>query len=236
MCTVSFVYANDSFLLTSNRDEKITRPSAIEPKIYQIENKKIIYPKDAKAGGTWFVVDEFGNAIILLNGGKTKHIPKEKYRLSRGIIVLDLIASDSIVSKWETIDLTDIEPFTLVVLENKQPYQLQWSGEEKSTEILEVNQNYIWSSSTLYSSEIQQQRADWFAQYMKENTEISAEKMKVFHKNTEPKDAKNGLIINRDNLLKTLSVTQAVISGNSVSVNHSDLIQNKEYAITYFKI
>jgi hypothetical protein len=73
-------------------------------------------------------VDEFGNTIILLNGGKIKHIVKEKYRLSRGIIVLDLIASNSIVSTWETIDLTDIEPFTLVVLENKQPFNLQWIG------------------------------------------------------------------------------------------------------------
>jgi len=233
MCTVSFVYANNSFLLTSNRDEKITRPSAIEPKIYQTETKKIIYPKDAKAGGTWFVVDEFGNTIILLNGGKTKHIPKDKYRLSRGVIVLELMASNAIVSTWKTIDLTDIEPFTLLVLENKQPFQLQWSGEEKSTVELEVDQTYIWSSSTLYSPDIQQQRSAWFSQFMNENQEISAEKMKFFHKNTEPKDAKNGLIINRDNLYKTLSVTQTVISENSISVNHSDLIMDEEYSITF---
>lgn len=233
MCTVSFVYANNSFLLTSNRDEKITRPSAIEPKIYQTETKKIIYPKDAKAGGTWFVVDEFGNAIILLNGGKTKHIAKEKYRLSRGVIVLELMASNAIVSTWKTIDLTDIEPFTLLVLENKQPFQLQWSGEEKFTDELEINQTYIWSSSTLYTPEIQQQRAEWFKQYIDENKEISAEKMQFFHKNTEPKDAKNGLIINRDNLYKTLSVTQTVISENSIFMNHSDLIQDKEYTISF---
>lgn len=233
MCTVSFVYANDSFLLTSNRDEKITRPSAIEPKIYQTESKKIIYPKDAKAGGTWFVVDEFGNAIILLNGGKTKHIPKEKYRLSRGIIVLELMSSNAIVSTWKTIDLNNIEPFTLLVLEGQQPYQLQWSGEEKFTDELEINQTYIWSSSTLYTPDIQQQRADWFVKYMNENKEISAEKMNFFHKNTEPKDDKNGLIINRDNLYKTLSVTQAIISGNSVFVHHSDLIQDKDYSITF---
>lgn len=233
MCTVSFVYANHSFLLTSNRDEKITRPSAIEPKIYQTATKKIIYPKDAKAGGTWFVVDEFGNTIILLNGGKTKHIPKDKYRLSRGIIVLDLMASNAIVATWKTIDLTDIEPFTLLVLENKHPFQLQWSGEEKSTVELDIHQTYIWSSSTLYTPDIQQQRAEWFAQFMNENQEISAEKMKFFHKNTEPKDEKNGLIINRDNVYKTLSVTQTVITGDSILINHSDLIQNEEYSITF---
>ena len=57
--------------------------------------------------------------------------------------------------------------------------------------------------------------------------------MKFFHKNTAPKDDKNGLIINRNNLYKTLSVTQAVISGNSVFVHHSDLIQDKDYSITF---
>ena len=233
MCTVTFVYANNSFLLTSNRDEKITRPSAIAPQIYQTSTKKIIYPKDAKAGGTWFVVDELGNAIILLNGGKTKHIAKEKYRLSRGIIVLDLMASNAIVSTWKTIDLTDIEPFTLLVLENKKPFQLQWNGEEKSTDELNHKQTYIWSSSTLYSPEIQKQRADWFLKYMNKNTEVSAEKMQVFHKNTEPNDTKNGLIINRDNLYKTLSVTQTIISEENIIVNHSDLVENKEFSITF---
>ncbi len=233
MCTVSFVYANNSFLLTSNRDEKITRPSAIEPKVYQSETKKIIYPKDAKAGGTWFVVDEFGNTIILLNGGKTKHVVKEKYRLSRGLIVLELMESNAIVSTWKTIDLTDIEPFTLLVLEDNKPFQLQWSGEEKSTLELNINQTYIWSSSTLYSPEIQQQRADWFFKFMSENETISAESLKYFHKHTEPTDSKNGLIINRDDLYKTLSVTQAVISGASIQVNHSDLVQNSEYSITF---
>ena len=68
---------------------------------------------------------------------------------------------------------------------------------------------------------------------MNETQEISAEKMQHFHKNTEPKDNKNGLIINRDNLYKTLSVTQTIISENSVFVNHSDLIQNKKYSITF---
>lgn len=233
MCTVSFVYANNSFLLTSNRDEKITRPSALEPKIYQTDSKKIIYPKDAKAGGTWFVVDEFGNTIILLNGGKVKHIAKDKYRLSRGLIVLELMNSNAIMETWKSIDLTDIEPFTLLVLENKKPYELQWTGSEKSTRELNIDETYIWSSSTLYTPEIQQQRAEWFSEYMCQNIAISAESMKFFHQHTEPKDAKNGLIINRDNLYKTLSVTQAVISENVIFVNHSDLIQDKEYSIRF---
>lgn len=233
MCTVSFVFENNSFILTSNRDEKITRPRAIEPKIYQLNSKKIIYPKDEKAGGTWFVVDEFGNTIILLNGGKTKHIAKSNYRLSRGLIVLELIQSKTIIDTWQNINLIDIEPFTLLVLENNIPFELQWNGEVKYTNSLDINKKYIWSSSTLYAPEIQEIRSKWFYNYLNENKVITPETMLFFHKNTAPKDATNGLIIDRDNIYKTLSVSQVVISNSEILINHSDLVNNEKYSLTF---
>lgn len=67
MCTVSFVCANGRIIITSNRDEQIGRPSN-PPKNYLINNKKIIFPKDPKAGGTWFVVDDDATVLVLLNG------------------------------------------------------------------------------------------------------------------------------------------------------------------------
>ncbi len=60
MCTVSFVKTADSIIITSNRDEKIIRPSAIPPKSYRVNNQNLIYPKDPKAGGTWFATNEAG--------------------------------------------------------------------------------------------------------------------------------------------------------------------------------
>ena len=48
MCTVSFVSSNGKVILTSNRDEKIIRPSAIEPKNYSI-NKENKAPPEIKA-------------------------------------------------------------------------------------------------------------------------------------------------------------------------------------------
>ena len=66
MCTVSFVYTHDKVIITSNRDEQVIRPSAIPPKNHTLNGKNIIYPKDPKAGGTWFVVDENGTVLVLL--------------------------------------------------------------------------------------------------------------------------------------------------------------------------
>ena len=57
MCTVSFVKVKNKVIITSNRDEKVVRPNAINPKNYIVNGKNVIYPKDPKAGGTWYVIN-----------------------------------------------------------------------------------------------------------------------------------------------------------------------------------
>jgi uncharacterized protein with NRDE domain len=236
MCTVSFVCTNDAIIITSNRDEKIIRPSAIPPKNYTLNGKNIIYPKDPKAGGSWYVVDENGTVLVLLNGADEKHEIHLPYRKSRGLIVLEMISSTSPKEFWNEIDLENIEPFTLVLFQEKQLFQLRWNGVEKSTVVLEIDENYIWSSSTLYSKDIREQRSNWFYSFLDANPEITEEKMLHFHRYTETDNNEHGLVINRNNELKTLSITQAVIEKNKVVLRHLDLIANEEYSKTFISI
>ena len=111
MCTVSFVYSQDKIIITSNRDEKVIRPNAIPPKKHTINGKSIFFPKDPKAGGTWFAVDVYGTVLVLLNGAEEKHEVKLPYRKSRGLIVLDIISSESPKDFWSQIDLENSNPF-----------------------------------------------------------------------------------------------------------------------------
>jgi uncharacterized protein with NRDE domain len=236
MCTVSFVCSNDKIIITSNRDEKIIRPSAIPPKNYTLNGKNIIFPKDSKAGGTWYVVDENGTVLVLLNGADQKHQVQSNYRKSRGQIVLEMISSASPKEFWNEIDLENIEPFTLVLFQDKELFQLRWNGNEKSTINLEIDKNYVWSSSTLYSKDIQEQRASWFYAFLDANPEIDETKMLRFHRYTESDNSEHGLVINRKNELKTLSITQSVIEKNKVMIHHLDLIAEKEYSKTFISI
>ncbi|PWA09787.1 NRDE family protein [Flavobacterium laiguense] len=236
MCTVSFVCANDKVIITSNRDEQVIRPSAIPPKNYTLNGKNIIYPKDPKAGGTWYVVDENGTVLVLLNGADEKHQVQLPYRKSRGLIVLEMICSVSPKRFWDEIDLHNIEPFTLVLFQEKQLFQLRWNGVEKSTAALEIDKNYVWSSSTLYSKEIREQRSNWFYSFLDLNPEINQEKLLHFHQYTESDNAEHGLVINRNNQLKTLSITQAVIEKNKVCIAHYDLIAQQDFSTTFITI
>lgn len=236
MCTVSFVAAKGKIIITSNRDEKTLRPNAVAPKNYSINNKKIIFPKDQKAGGTWFAVNENASVLVLLNGAAEKHQLRESYRKSRGLIVLDLISSKSVVSAWQTIDLLNIEPFTLVLFENSKLYQLRWDEVEKSKIELDTEKNHIWSSSTLYSKEIREKRAHWFYTFLDTKPEVTEQELFGFHRYTEPENTEHGLVINRNDSLKTLSITQTVIEKNKVQIHYNDLIAEQDFSNTFIAV
>jgi uncharacterized protein with NRDE domain len=121
MCTVTFIPTNQGCIITSNRDEKISRAKAISPQEYEIDGKKIIFPKDPKAGGTW-IAHTNNKIVVLLNGAKEKHIAKPAYKKSRGLIVLEIASGNDSLECWKNIDLTEIEPFTIVLFENNKLY------------------------------------------------------------------------------------------------------------------
>lgn len=209
---------------------------AIEPKNYFIHNKKILFPKDKKAGGTWYAVDEYSNVIVLLNGAAEKHEPKKNYRKSRGLILLDLIASDSPIVSWSKIDLTAIEPFTIVLYEKNKLYQLRWNGLEKETISLDTSKSYIWSSVTLYSEEIRKKRAQWFYTFLDTIPAVNEEELYHFHRYTEEDNHEHGLVINRGEVLKTMSITQTIIEHNRLEMKYFDLLNSHEYNDTFFVI
>lgn len=236
MCTVTFVNSKGKIILTSNRDEKVMRPSATPPKNYTRKGRHVIFPKDSKAGGTWYVVDDKGTVLVLLNGASVKHEVKLPYRKSRGLIVLDIIEQESPKDFWSVINLENIEPFTLVLYEKNKLFQLRWDGFQKETIELNANENHIWSSVTLYSEEIREKRANWFVSFLAGKDEISASEMLNFHRYTEKDNKENGLVINRDNELKTLSITQTVIEKNKVTLGYYDLIVNLDYLTSFITI
>lgn len=236
MCTVSFVATNDSVIITSNRDEKTIRPSAIPPKSYTVNGQNLIFPKDPKAGGTWFVTKDDGTVLVLLNGAAEKHEVQLSYRKSRGLIVLEMISSASPKDFWIEIDLESIEPFTLVLFQNQELFQLRWDGNNKQTLTLDSNKNHIWSSSTLYPALVREQRADWFYTFMSETDVVSKEKLYDFHRHTQEGNEENGLVINRNNEMKTLSITQAVVHQNKVSILHYDLVEQLDFSTSFITV
>lgn len=135
MCTVTFLpLGKKDFILTSNRDIPYSRERALPPREYMEDGVKLWYPKDGKAGGTWFGTSERDRVICLLNGGFKYHTSRGSYRISRGIIVKDLLKAADFLAAVDSINLDGVEPFTTVIVEwNDKTVlrQLVWDGAEK---------------------------------------------------------------------------------------------------------
>jgi uncharacterized protein with NRDE domain len=228
MCTVSFVRVNDAVIITSNRDEHIQRENAAAPGFHQLQNKKIIFPKDTMAGGTWFAAADNGVVAVLLNGAFQKHIAQPPYRKSRGLVLLEIIEADHPLFFFKTLSLDNIEPFTIVLYQPGLLHELRWDGNDKHEKALDITGNYIWSSSTLYSDEVIEHRKNLFERFIHSAGAVTAETVHDFHASNNG-DTENGFVISRQTGMKTFSITQAVVQSDAVNFSHADLLEEKRY-------
>ena len=231
MCTVSFVRVNNSVIITSNRDEHIQRKNAAAPAFHALQNKKVIFPKDAKAGGTWFAAGDNGVVAVLLNGAFEKHIAKPPYRKSRGLILLEIIEADAALDFFNEINLDNIEPFTVILYQPGSLHELRWDGKMKYEKLLDTSANYIWSSATLYTDEVIDRRKNLFERFINTEKKVSADLIHGFHGYNHG-DEENGFIINRQTGLKTFSITQAVVKPDNICFLHTDLLQHQKFQET----
>lgn len=223
MCTVTYIPVKDKIFITSNRDEKALRKKAIPPFIYQYGNAKLIFPKDAEAGGTWIAMKEDGNAAVLLNGAFICHVAEPPYRKSRGQIFLDVFADSRPSTAFREIILDDIEPFTFVLLENNSLYEFRWDGIEKYCKQLPPHQPHIWSSATLYDGLIVKKREQWFASFLNTNISPTQSDILNFHRFTGDGDNNNDLLMSRNNGLSTVSITGMLLTAERGSIKYLDI-------------
>ena len=232
MCTVSYIPINKfDFILTSSRDVPFVREKAIKPKEYIEDNVSIMYPKDGKSGGTWIGYSSKNRLICLLNGGFTNHIIKSNYVKSRGIIVKELLKQTDIFSALSEINLINIEPFTLVIVDWNNDLQLiefVWDGFKRHKIVL-PQKMHIWSSSTLYDKKTSLMRKQWFVEWqnsfcpkhLSSNSffELYRSSILSFHKNAGTGNPKTNLLMKRKGV-GTVSITQVCKKQNDIKMSY----------------
>ncbi len=223
MCTVTFIPKGETdFVFTSNRDEAPNRDT-LAPDFYLENSVKLLYPKDKKAGGTWIGISEKSRLVCLLNGGFTAHKHGGNYRLSRGVVVKDVLIASDFLQIIKSYNLKDIEPFTMVIVDWKnktQIYQLVWDGNQKHVEKL-TNEPRIWSSSSLYSETMKKARLEWFNTF-KNQDDFSLEAIWTFHNTAGNQHTDFGLIMDRG-FVKTMSITQIEKRQNIINMDFANL-------------
>lgn len=222
MCTVTFLPQDSGFVLTSNRDEALERPT-LAPQIYNDNGVSLLFPKDEIADGTWIGVSSSKRLVCLLNGGFKAHQRAKQYRLSRGVVVKDVLKSKNLLSTIYEYRLEGVEPFTIVIVDwNKKIkiYELVWDGVSKH--LAEKPQKpTIWSSSLLYTAEIKEERQRWFLDFLGQSN-INNETILHFHKTAGNGDAANNLVMKRS-YVSTKSITMVSHLNNKTEMYYEDL-------------
>ena len=234
MCTVTLVPTQeDNFILTSNRDEAIHRKT-LPPEFYTTNNVKMLFPKDALAGGTWIGISDHNRMICLLNGGFEAHQHIPPYAKSRGVVVTDLLKAKDLQQTIQSYEFKGIEPFTIIAADWKSELvfaELVWDGAEAHYRNLEKT-THIWSSSTLYTKKMKSAREGWFRSY-EATTDLSPDTLLDFHRNAGIGDPDIDLQIDRG-FLKTRSITQIVKSEEELKMRYENL-QDKKVNIASFE-
>ena len=231
MCTVTYLpKSKNEFILTHNRDEHFTRGIAQFPSIKNISNQNILTPIDSNAGGTWIATSQ-NYTLCLLNGGFEKHVSQPPYRHSRGKIIIDFFEYNSISDFIQTYDISQLEPFTLILVEHHSNdlHQCVFDGHVLHHSKMQKDQAHIWSSSTLYQVEEILQRKKHFNLFLQE-TKLTQDEIIAFHTNSYKTLEHEDILINRNEILKTVSLT-SIVKSSSISMTYIDFIQSKQLTL-----
>ncbi len=228
MCTVTYLpLKNNGFILTSNRDESPMRKT-IPPQKYLENDVEITYPKDKLAGGTWIGTSSKQRLVCLLNGGFEKHQRNSYYRMSRGVVVKNILTVEDPVDYIQQFDFDNIEPFTIVLVDwsgELKTYELVWDGTEKHFQKLNQEPK-IWSSSTLYDTQMKSDRKEWFQEWLENHTDFDQEEILKFHQSTDKGTEETTLKMKRP-FVETVSISSIKKGDSGCALKYFDLKENQ---------
>lgn len=210
MCIVSIFSDNqENFILTHNRDETILRPSSDEIQTREIFNRNFTGPVDLVSGGTWIYHSE-NYAVCILNGAYEKHEHRPSYRMSRGLVILELLKYNLMDEFIEEVNLEGVEPFTMIMLNRNSNEKkiLVWDEIQKYKEDVSGEKLIVRSSAPLYSVEERNNHFHSFEKLIHPNS------TSIFQLQDELKMLKNNKFLT----VQTTSITQIIQNNSKINL------------------
>lgn len=165
MCTIAWLPRADGFTLWHSRDERRSRGVALPPLVEHAKGIGWISPRDSDSGGTWVGVNNAGVSVGIANLFVDGRPVPPGRKISRGLLVEQLLDSPSLLQverRVRAFDLEPFEPFTLIALEAKQhPFILRW--DRSSPRVIEPLGPHLLVTSAGGSRTIEERRIQLFA-------------------------------------------------------------------------
>lgn len=233
MCTLTYVPLPDGqYLLTSNRDEAVTRKGAIMPMEVALEhNARAWMPVDQEAGGTWIGMALRQRCVVLLNGAFEPHNHQPPYRMSRGFVVRQALGTDDFPRFMESFNLDGIEPFTMVVWEGNPLKLLEWRWDGSQPFHCESSPKspHIWSAAQLYPGPVRRDSEARFDALLEQGAD--PELLWQFHEEEDYRTKMERHGLEPIPILKTLSRISILAGKSGFTMRYLDLTDGEETRI-----
>ena len=149
MCTVTFIARKQGYWLGMNRDEKLTRPTGLPPKVKNVKGRAVISPSEP-GGGTWIALNDHGATLALINWYSITARVAGK-AVSRGEVINSMsaaISPDFADADLHGLPLNQINPFRLIGIYPATSEIVEWRWNFKQL----VRKNHRWKSQQWISS------------------------------------------------------------------------------------
>jgi hypothetical protein len=222
MCTLTFIPAIDGYLAGMNRDELLTRPTALPPQINSQSGMEHVCPHEP-SGGTWIACNSLGNLLALLNWNEIDVASLGEKRRTRGLVIPDLILEENSVSTGSGLDRLSLEgifPFRLIAAFLKERKLIEWRWDGRSIQRLEsawVRKH--WFSSSLSDGSAAEQRGQVCEAASLDPAVDSTSWLRKLHRSHEPNAGPYSVCVHRHDA-RTVSYTEVDCCPPHISMSY----------------
>lgn len=221
MCSVSFVPRDDGFVLAMNRDELLSRDSALPPEVLWRGRLAVLCPREC-SGGTWIGVNSAGMAFSLINW----HSQPERVcgdLISRGEVVRALLSArgaNSAASILKELPLKHMNPFRVIVVSLDERSLIEWRSGRDALEFSFLSwTRHHWFSSGLDEATANIMRRGVCSQVADDSLDVPS--LRKLHRSHAPKVGPFSLCMHREDA-GTVSYTELSVSGRMASMYYID--------------
>jgi hypothetical protein len=221
MCTISFVPTSHGFYLAMNRDEKLTRSTALPPAIVNLVKRRAIFPQEAE-GGTWISANDVGVCFALINWHRVERDPGRSIA-SRGQIVRALASKSStreIAAGLAALPLRWLRPFRLIAIipSKKKITEWRWDHDRLSTQ-KHAWEGHHWFSSGLDEPKAELERGRVCDSAQKQRSIGSLTWLRRLHRSHSPKRGPFSICMHRPDAA-TVSYTEVAVSQRRATMRY----------------
>ncbi|MBL9168726.1 MAG: NRDE family protein [Verrucomicrobiales bacterium] len=222
MCTVTFIARRAGYALGMNRDEQLTRATALPPAKHDLNSRTALFPCEP-TGGTWVGVNDVGITFALVNWYAIKTgMPRSA--VSRGEVVRRTLAVDSIAeadSVLAALPLHRMGPFRLIGIFPARCRVLEWRWDLNRLKRLSHSwQSKTWISSGFDEPGAQRVRGRSFHDALRQNSAGQLDWIRRLHRSHRPERGPYSTCMHRDDAA-TVSFTEVTVQSRKACMRYT---------------